>query len=111
MKTTPTLQQGSSPIILILQTSGKEKELFQYYFFSFRIDDVLFSALSMGSRVVRSHTLGKNNFHLNNLIKTFIDFSGISTGTGEFHAYGMGWNGTLWPGSHAPEVNTKQIFS
>ena len=25
----------------------------------FRIDDVLFSALSMGSRVVRSHTLGK----------------------------------------------------
>ena len=44
-----------------------------------RIDDVLFSALSMGSKVVRSHSLG------------------ISTGAGEFHYQHMGWNGTLWP--------------
>ena len=35
---------------------------------------------------------------------------GISTGTGEFHAYGMGWNGTIWPGSHSPEVKRKRFI-
>ena len=50
----------------------------------FRIDNVLFSAMSMGARVVgwrvehppcqvRSHTLG------------------VSTGGGQFHGYGLGW--------------------
>ena len=66
MKTTPTLQQGSSHIIPILQTSGNVKMLQRTGLskipFLFRIDDVLFSALSMGSRVVRSHTLGEKNF-------------------------------------------------
>ena len=66
MKTTPTLQQGSSRIIPILQTSGNVKMLQRTGLskipFLFRIDDVLFSALSMGSRVVRSHTLGEKNF-------------------------------------------------
>ena len=58
----------------------------------------------MGSRVVRSHTLGEKNFAFSSQQTIH---PGISTGTGEFHAYGMGWNGTVWPGSHAPEVNTK----
>lgn len=53
----------------------------------FRIDDVLYSAYSMGSRVVRSHTLG------------------VSTGVGDYHYNFMGWNGTLWPASHAPEIS------
>merc|ERR1711892_144298 len=45
----------------------------------YRVDDVLMSALSMGSQVVRAHTVG------------------VSTGTGEFHAWNMGWEGTVWP--------------
>ena len=45
----------------------------------YRVDDVLVSALSMGSKVVRTHTVG------------------ISTGTGEYHAWNMGWDGTVWP--------------
>ena len=39
----------------------------------YRIDNVLFSAMSMGARVVRSHSLG------------------ISTGGPDFHGYGLGW--------------------
>ena len=33
----------------------------------------------MGSQVVRAHTVG------------------VSTGTGEIHAWNMGWEGTVWP--------------
>merc|ERR1711892_17242 len=44
----------------------------------FRIDDVLESAHSMGAKVIRT-------------------YFGISTGKGEYHAYNMGWNGTIWP--------------
>ena len=40
----------------------------------------------MGSRVVRSHTLGETNFCF---WESHKNVGGISTGTGEFHAYGM----------------------
>ena len=65
----------------------------------FRIDDVLFSALSMGSRVVRSHTLGKN-LPSPSLGRMKLTCAGVSTGNGDYHYQHMGWNGTLWPDSH-----------
>ena len=45
----------------------------------FRLDDVLVSAVSMGARVVRAHSLG------------------VSTGRGAWHCRGEGWGGGVWP--------------
>jgi len=56
-----------------------DKEVVYSHPSNFRIDDVLLSSKLMGSTVVRAHTVG------------------VSTGTGEFHAWNMGWEGVVWP--------------